>query len=128
MATKKVTLGTMVDKWQKAADKKSKLAKDLKAATSDAFKLEAELMEAMDEQDTSITAGSFKKATISESEVANIEDVDALNKFIKRTNSFYLYERRVSQVAFRELLDSRKGKAIPGLKQFTKRKLGLTKL
>lgn len=128
MATKKVTLGAMVDRWQKASEKKSAIAKQLKEATSEAYALECELMDAMDDQDTSVTAGKFKKAKISESEVANIEDIDSLNKFIKRTNSFYLYERRISQVAFRELLESRKNKAIPGLKQFTKRKLGLTKL
>lgn len=125
---KKATLGTLVDKWQKKTDEKAALAKKLKDLTSEAFKLECELIEAMDEQDTLVVSGRGKKAKITESEVASIDDIDTLNKFIKRTGNFQLYERRISQVAFRELAEARKGKGIPGLKEFTKRKLSLTKL
>ena len=68
-----------------------------------------------------------KKATVSLSEevVANVKDWDALCAYVKKTGYFHLFQRRVSNPAFRELAAK---KPVPGLEPFTKINLGLTHL
>lgn len=69
--------------------------------------------------------GSGKKGTVSvtSSTVANVVDWDALNAWIAKTKNFQLYQRRVSDPAFREMLES-KG-VVPGIDPFTKKRLNV---
>ena len=71
---------------------------------------------------------SGRRATVSRSEtlVGQIEDWEALTKYISRTKNFQLFERRISAPAFRELFEM-KG-AVPGLTPFTKVSLKHTSL
>lgn len=100
--------------------------KELKALKIKRDDLELNLIEVMDnEVGTDQLRTDTITATITERVVGQIEDYDAFIRFMTRNKAFYLLERRISTSAFRELLDSRKGKAIPGLASFTKRSIGL---
>lgn len=73
---------------------------------------------------------SSKKATISLGKptiVATIKDWDALCKWVKKTGHFQVFQRRISDPAYRELLDLKKAD-VPGLEPFEKRTLNLRAL
>ena len=54
-------------------------------------------------------------------EVAGVTDWDKLYAFIKKKNYFHLLQRRVSDPAWRELIEQ--GKKVPGTTGFTKKRL-----
>ena len=69
-----------------------------------------------------------KRATVTRKEtiVGQMRDREKFNKYIKQHGSFELYESRISSTAYREHLELRKGRPIPGTEKYTKVTLGLT--
>ena len=87
--------------------------------------MELKLLEMMDAVGTDQSRSSVATATITEVVVPQVTDWDAFWKFIFRNKASYLVERRAASVAFRETLEQRKGRAIPGVSSFTKRTVGI---
>jgi len=120
-----VKIGALIDKLEKLRLIKKKTAAADKEAKEAYDTVVADLMDIMNEQGIEKAAGKTASVTLGEQVVATIDDFDKLEKFIKRNNALYLFERRISSAAFRELLEQRKGKAVPGLVKFTKHKLNM---
>ncbi len=120
-------IGTKIDTLFGLREKKRKLSAKLKDIEADMKPLEAEIMAALDAENTIKTSSRTATVSISEAEVPSATDWDAFNKYVRRNNYFHLYQRRVSATAFRELLESRRGKAIPGIESVNIRKLNLRK-
>lgn len=126
MTSKVEPLGKLIDKLDILRDKKRIAAATLDVVEKEYTALSEQLLDRLKTEGMDRATG--KKATISISNVvvANIVDFDALTKYIKRTGYFHLLQRRVSDQAFRELLES-KG-IVPGLEPFTKVKLNHSSL
>lgn len=126
MTSKVEPLGKLIDKLDILRDKKRIAAAALDVVEKEYTALSEQLLDRLKTEGMDRATG--KKATISISNVvvANIVDFDALTKYIKRTGYFHLLQRRVSDPAFRELLES-KG-IVPGLEPFTKVKLNHSSL
>lgn len=121
-----MTLGQMIDKMNDIREKKRALAEEEKALTAQYDELKGEVIAKLRAEDADKASGKKATASISENVVATIEDWDALTKYIKRTGHFHLFQRRVSDPAFRELLEMKGG--VPGLTPFTKVDIRLTAL
>lgn len=89
--------------------------------------LEAEIIEDLDNTGIDKASGELATISISENVVPTVEDWDTFHRFIKRNNYFFLLERRAAAAAYRELLESRKGRTIPGVISFKRRTLNLRK-
>lgn len=63
--------------------------------------------------------------SISEQTVGNVEEWDEVYDYIRAHDAFYLLQRRLSNAAYKELLDS--GGTLPGVVPFTKRSLNMRK-
>jgi hypothetical protein len=63
-------------------------------------------------------------ATITSTDVANVDDWDAFYAWIKETDSFHLLQRRVASNAFRELHEA--GEVVPGVRAVPKKDISLT--
>jgi len=122
---KQPTLGSQIDKLNDLREKKRKINEQLKLVEEEYSALENTLKERLAEE--GMDKGTGKKATISLSQVvvANIVDFDELCKYVKRTGYFHLFQRRISDPAFRELAAK---KPVPGLEAFTKTNLNLRTL
>lgn len=122
------TIGALIDALDDAREVKKAIAIKEKEASKVYNDLEAQIIAILDDNET--TRGGGKKATASivEEEVHNIDDFDAFAAFARKNNMLYLFQRRLSAPAVRELADKRKGGVIPGLSTFTKRKLSLHSL
>ncbi len=122
-AKRALPLGPMIDNlWQLREDKRKSEAatklieKDIEAA-------ETELLERLDKEGMDKATGRLGTISVGEALVGTIEDWDAFTAFVAKTKNFQLVQRRISDVAYRELLGM--GKPVPGIKPFTKRKLNL---
>ncbi len=120
------SIGTMIDNLDKIRKKKRALDEQVKVLESDYHQLTEQILERMASENMPKASG--RRATVSRSEslVGQLEDWEALTKYISRTKNFQLFERRISAAAFRELFE-KKGD-VPGIKPFTKITLKHTSL
>lgn len=92
--------------------------------------LQYRMMQAMDAVGTSVARANGHSISISTSTVATITDYSEFADWLVQelpSNPEYLaiFQRRISDPMFRELLDERGGEDIPGLAPFEKRTLSL---
>ena len=90
--------------------------------------LEAQLMHRLDEVGTSAARGTTASVSITESEVATVEDWSALHEYIQETGGFHLLQRRINSKAAIDEMGESEGGNVPGLSRMSLRKLGLRKL
>ena len=119
----KGSLGATIDDlWQLREDKR-KAEEVVKIIEAKMSALEEDLMEKLKQQGTKSATGAKAMASITVAVVANVEDWPAFHAFIAKTKFFHLLQKRVSDPAYRELLDA--GKKVPGVQPFSKEKLNL---
>lgn len=119
------SIGGLIDKLFEIREQTralNKQAEELKVQKDD---YEARLLAALDAQGVTQSRGEVATATVSEAEVPQVEDWDKFYAFIARNKAFYMLERRPAAGPYREAMQLRKGRAIPGVKSFTKRTISL---
>jgi len=119
----KSTIGGLTDKLIDLREQKRGYEAEITKIEAQYKEAEEALMAKLDAEGSD--KGSGKKGTVSitSSTVANVMDWDELNKWIAKTKNFQLYQRRISDPAFREMIES-KG-AVPGVEPFTKKRLNV---
>lgn len=117
------TLGKDIDDLFQLREKKRKLESAIKDIEGQASLIEERLMENMEKNGVERTTGKLGTASITSSVVANVEDWDAFGAYIIKNKLLHLLQRRVSDPAYRELLDA--GKKVPGTQPFNKKRLNL---
>ena len=121
--TKAPPLGKLIDHMWELREKKRTLEASIKDLESKIGTTESELLEAL--QAAGMEKASSAKASVSvtSTTVATVTDWDEFGKFILKNKFLHLLQRRVSDPAYRELLDA--GKKVPGTEPFTKKRLNL---
>lgn len=115
--------GTTVDKLVSLRNKKRDLEASVKSLEGQIEELQSQLLEEMESAGVDKFSGKLGTVSISTNVVANVEDWDALYPYIAKNKLWHLLQRRVSDPAYRELLDA--GKKIPGVQPFSKKRLNL---
>jgi len=103
------------------------LSKKIDAMKREEEELAQSLLEAMGTLGVESLSSNIGTVSIKKTTVAKVVDWDALFKFISRNKAWHLMQRRVSDPAYRELMERRRGKDVPGTESFEKIALGLTK-
>lgn len=101
------------------------LEKKISGLRTEKDKYEEMLMAELDAQGVRSVSGHQATASISENLVPSVTDWDAFHAWIRRNNAFYLLQRRANAVPYRELLESRRNKPLPGVTTVTLRTLNL---
>ena len=122
----KPSLGAQIDKMWDIREKKRGLEASIKDLDGQLTTIEAELMEDMEANGVDKMTGKHAGVSITSNTVAHVTDWDELWKFILKTKNTQLLQRRVSDPAYRELLEM--GKKVPGAEAFTKKRLNLRSL
>lgn len=123
-----LTLGEKIDKLSKLrADIRIK-NKEVERLEGEKKALEAQVMEHMDVENIGSSRGKLATASISESVVPSVTDWDTFWAYVFRNKASHLLERRPHATAYREELETRKGKPIPGVQPYTRRTLNLRDL
>ena len=115
--------GTTVDKLVALRNKKRDLEASVKSLEGQIEELQSQLLEEMETAGVDKFSGKLGTVSISTNVVANVEDWDALYPYIAKNKLWHLLQRRVSDPAYRELLDA--GKKVPGVQPFSKKRLNL---
>lgn len=123
-----MSLGKKIDDLHEARAKRLEAEKEIDALKAEEARISEEIMEELNKAGLKKASGSKATASISSSVVPQVTDWEALTPFILRNKALHLFERRLSAGAFRELLEQRKGKPLPGVEAFTKQRINLTKL
>lgn len=117
------SIGELIDQLDEIRERKRGKEEELKTIEAQYAATEQQVLEHLTNEKLDQAGGSKATASISRVTVAQVEDWDALFKYVKRTGYFHLFQRRLSDPACRELFES-KG-SIPGVTPFTKTKLNL---
>lgn len=104
-------------------DRKRALEAEAKAIEDQAKEIEERLLQKMDATGVEKFSTSRGTLSISSSVVADVQDWDAFGAFVVKNKFLHLLQRRVSEPAYRELLDA--GKKVPGVQPFTKKRLNM---
>lgn len=122
----KPSLGAQIDKMWDIREKKRNLEASIKDLDGQLATIEAELMADMEANGVDKMTGKHAGVSITSNTVAHVTDWDEMWKFIIKTKNTQLLQRRVSDPAYRELLEM--GKKVPGAEAFTKKRLNLRSL
>lgn len=123
-ATKRpATLGSLADRIWASREEKRRLEAEVKSVNDAIAELEEELLARMDAENTDKASGTKASISVTKSIVADVQDWDLFWPYIAKNKFFHLVQRRVSDPAYRELLDM--GKKVPGVQPFPKRKLNV---
>jgi hypothetical protein len=119
-------IGDMIDQLHALREQKRALEAKVAAVEGEYKGVEEELLERLGREGIDASRGTKASCSITSSVVANVLDWDVLNAWIGKTKNFQLYQRRLSDPAYRELMEL-KGK-VPGTESFTKKRLNVRSL
>jgi hypothetical protein len=120
------TIGSRIDSLNELREQKRQLEEQIKVIEGSYHTLEEALMEDLKTQGMDKATGKKATVSISSITVGNLVDDKAFFAYVKKTGYFHLMQRRLSDPAIRELLES-KG-SIPGVEPFVKKRLNLRAL
>lgn len=119
-------LGAVVDLlWAEREAKREKEA-EIKTIEGRIEVLETELLERLEAEGLDALKGSKASISVGSAVTAKVEDWDSFHAYIGKNKFWHLLQRRVSDPAYRELLDM--GKKVPGVQPFVKKRLNIRSL
>lgn len=123
------SVGTLIDKMWKLREQKKEYEAAAAAVSKEMTALEDALIEKMDAEGVTKATGRAASASFTFSTIADVQGDEGWKLFyayIKKTGYFHLLHKRVTDTAYKELLDA--GKKVPGVLPFTKKRLNLRTL
>lgn len=120
------SLGTIIDAMETIRRQRAELATQDKELRAEYDILGHQVLAGLDAQNTTMTRAKTATAVISEEEVAQIDDWDAVFNYIHENGAFYLLQRRFNNAAWRELKETEG--TVPGTSPLKIRKIALRKL
>lgn len=117
-------LGAAIDLLFKIREGRRKMQQEVDAVKAQENEIENIIFERFGKSDLEGARGKLAQCSIKRSEVANIDDWEAFEKYVKKTGELDLFQRRISLEAIRERWSD--GRAVPGVAKFTKISLSLT--
>lgn len=120
-------IGDILATLREARERKQKAAAKLKTIDDEVSALETELMITMEKQGLKQSSGSGLTVSISRSKVPKLTDWDAFWRYARRNDASHLFERRVHSKAWREECDARRDHTVPGVEEYERVSLHVTK-
>lgn len=118
-----VTVDAVIKKYMKLREKKAlveaTIKEELDKIKADMAKLEAFLQAKMDADGLTSFKTDYGTAFLTTTDFANVEDWDAVLRFIREEEAFDMLEKRVSKAAVRGYIEANK-EVPPGVKYGTK--------
>lgn len=119
-------IGDMVDQLAALRERKRELEAKLAEIEGEYKGVEEQLMAKLEEEGVDASRGKLASCSITKSVTANVTDWDAVFAYVKKTGYFHLFQRRLTDASYRELLEG--GKKVPGVEPFVKKRLNLRSL
>lgn len=120
------SIGETIDDMHNIRARKRALEDMVKELDKEYGTKEMELMSLMDVQQTRTSEGKLASVHIDEVVYPTADNWDEIYKYIHANKYYHMLERRLTAVAYRELVE--RGIQVPGIVPFKKRKVKLTSL
>jgi hypothetical protein len=124
--TRPPTTGTLIDQLWAVREEKRTAEKVVSDLSERITELEGKVMENLEANGLDKATGTKASVSVSSSVAADVQDWEALWAFIVKKKFTHLIQKRVSDPAYRELLEA--GMKVPGVVPFTKRRVNLRSL
>ena len=126
MNPEEMTTTELIDERASNKEQLDLLNKQIKELKQHEQLLDVLLLKKMDAEGLSRTANGIASASINEDTVPEITDWEAVFEHINQTGDYSLMQRRMSSVAYKEVL--KLGEEVPGVKPRTVRRINFRKL
>lgn len=120
------TPGKCVDALYTTRQKRLELQRKVKELEEYEAALKNHLINTLPKDDASGVAGKLARATIVQKEVPTISDWDGFCKYMSRTKSFDMIQRRINTHAVQARLDD--GKKVAGIEMFLSTSVSINKI
>lgn len=120
------TIGECADMLYKVRQERLALSKQVELLEADEKTLREHIITTLPKSAASGVAGKVALVTVVSKTVPQVEDWDALYKYVKKNNAFELLQRRVSDAAVKERWEG--GKEVPGVVKFKATTVSINKV
>lgn len=104
-------------------DRKREIAAEEKELNAQIADIDKQLFSVLDEQGVDRISTNGVTLSVSETIVPQVTDWPAVYDYVSQHQAFHLFERRMSSVAYRELIEQ--VGQLPGVESFTKRAINM---
>lgn len=122
------SIGSLIDTAFDLREQERELESQKKKLTAQRTEIEEQILAKFEAEGVDQIRGTKATASLSENEVANVENWDDFYKYIHRQKAFHLLQRRVSDAAWREERMTVPKHKIPGTTPFNKKSVSLKTL
>lgn len=120
------TLGACADRLYQLRGELAQVRKQAEALQAEYTAVKEKLVQELPKSEAQGVAGRLARATVVTKPKPSVKDWDALYRYIKKTGSFELLQRRVSEPAVAERWEA--GQQVAGVEAFTVVDVSLNKL
>jgi hypothetical protein len=110
------TLGACADRLYELRQQRLEWQKKVDALEAEEKALKEHIIRNLPKSEATGVAGKLARVTVVTKEVPQVKDWDAFYKFVKKTGSFDLMQRRLTEAAVKERWEA--GEEIPGVERF----------
>lgn len=114
-----MTIKELVEQVREADDIASRANEAARLATQTLNERKDALLAAMQAEGMDVVKVDRFSAKVEEKKRPHVLDWEAFYTFVRRSGDLQLFERRVSSKAFQEILESRRGKELPGVTTYS---------
>lgn len=119
-------LGACADKLFELRNKRLAMQKDVDAVAAEETALKNHIIENLPKSEASGVAGKLARVTVVTKQIPQVKDWDAFYKYVKKTGSFDLMQKRLTDAAIKERWEA--GKEIPGVEHFNAVSVSINKV
>lgn len=118
-------LGNLIDDAHKKREAIRALELQVNDLKAEQKEMHEQIITLLGQQDIDQSRGKKATATVTKAVVPHVKNWDSFHRYIKKNNAFYLLERRAAVVAYRDTLEVRRNRPIPGVESVEKITLSL---
>lgn len=119
-------LGACADKLFELRDKRLAEQKKVDEIAAEETALKNHLIENLPKSEASGVAGKLARVTVVTKQVPQVKDWDAFYRYVKKTGSFDLMQKRLTDAAIKERWEA--GKEVPGVEHFNAVSVSINKV
>lgn len=123
------TIGACADKLYKLREKRYELSRQIKEIEAEEAEIKEYIINNLNKQESAGVSGKIANVRVKTENVPVVEDWEAFYKYVSRTKSFDMLQRRINTKAVRERIEDKKDFASKaGIGSFTTVSVSITKL
>ena len=120
------SLGACADRLYELRQRRLAVQKEVDKLAAEEAALREHIINTLPKSEASGIAGKLARVTVITKQVPQVKDWDAFYKFVKKTGSFDLLQRRLTDQAMKERWEA--GKEVPGVEHFNAVSISLNKV